>query len=94
MPQGCAITTKHKTAMKKLLIACLIALTAMAQTEPKVCKATKADGTNCKSTIIMQDGYCRVHSSSTPRCGATTSKGTACKMVVKETGDKCKHHTK
>ena len=80
--------------MKKVLTLCFVAFLATAQTEPKVCAATKADGTNCKSTIVMADGFCRVHSPLTPRCGATTSKGTACKMVVKETGDKCKHHHK
>lgn len=81
--------------MKKLLIAAMLcALTATAQEAPKVCKGTTAKGEACKSTIVMQDGYCRVHSPLTPRCGATTSKGTPCKIVVKEEGQKCKHHSK
>ena len=80
--------------MKKVLAMCFVAFLATAQTEPKVCKGTTTKGEACKSTIVMADGYCRVHSPLTPRCGATTSKGKPCKMVVKETGDKCKHHTK
>ena len=81
--------------MKKLLIAAmLIVFTATAQNEPKVCKGTTTAGNACKSTIVMADGYCRVHSPLTPRCGATTSKGTPCKMAVKTVGQKCKRHTK
>lgn len=78
--------------MKKFLVMCLIAFSAMAQQEPKVCKANTTKGEPCKSIIVMKDGYCRAHSPLTPRCGAPTSKGEPCKMMVKEQGLKCKHH--
>ncbi len=79
--------------MKKLLICGLIALSFAATAQQKTtCTATTTAGNPCKSTILMQDNKCRVHSDLTPRCGETTSKKTACKMPVKVAGEKCKHH--
>lgn len=42
----------------------------------------------------MRDGYCRVHSPNTARCGANTSSNKPCRMVVDKAGDKCRHHNK
>jgi hypothetical protein len=77
--------------MKKVIILCLLAISVSAQPKP-FCKGIKADGTPCKSTIVMVDSYCRAHSPNSPKCGAITSKGTTCKWVVSKQGDKCKNH--
>ena len=80
--------------MKKLIIYGLIALSfaSTAQQKP-TCTALTTAGNPCKSTILMQDNKCRVHSDLTPRCGAMTSKGKPCKIAVKKEGIKCKHHS-
>lgn len=79
--------------MKKIILFAALAITlaAAAQQRP-TCKGTTTKGQPCKSTIVLKDGYCRLHSPSTPRCGATTSKGQPCRMVVATKGQKCKHH--
>lgn len=82
--------------MKKLLFALLLisaTATVIGQTATH-CKGTKADGTPCKSTILLKDGYCRAHSPSTPKCGFIKKDGKPCKMIVSKAGDRCKYHNK
>jgi hypothetical protein len=85
--------------MKKLisivLLAVLCSMTVVAQPKPKLkCNGTTIKGDLCKSTILVDGLYCRVHSDKTPRCGAKTSKSTNCRMKVKTEGLKCSHHSK
>lgn len=89
---------KAKTFNTKVIIAWFIAvllslttLTSNAQDKP-TCKATTTKGQPCKGTILLKDGNCQAHSTTTLRCGANTSKNTPCKIPVKKAGDKCRHH--
>lgn len=70
----------------------LITGVASAQTSKPACKGITVKGQPCKSTMIMKDGYCRMHSPNTPRCGALTSAKKPCRMVVSKEGDKCRFH--
>lgn len=67
---------------------------AVSAQEKTPCKGTTTKNLPCKSTMIMKDGYCRMHSPNAIRCDANTSKKTPCKMVVNKVGEKCKHHNK
>jgi len=79
--------------MKSLFIALALLLSLVATSASKdPCKGTTSKRLPCKSTMVMADGYCRMHSPNTPRCEAMTSKKTPCKMVVDKVGDKCKYH--
>ena len=71
----------------------VIAMNTQAQTDkPKQCLGKTTKGEPCKSTIILKDGYCRVHSPNTARCGAMTTSGKPCRMPVNKAGDKCRFH--
>lgn len=76
----------------------MITLSLSAQQEPQKvvtkCKATTTKGTPCKNNAseILKDGYCRVHSPQTPKCGVKTKSGKPCKMIVDKQGDKCKYY--
>lgn len=78
--------------MKKIILLAAMAVSIAVAAQTKPCKGTTTKGQPCKSTFVLKDGYCRMHSPSTPRCGAKTSKGDACRMVVEAKGQKCKFH--
>lgn len=80
--------------MKKMILLAALALTLGAAAQSPTCKGTTSKGQPCRSSILLKDGYCRMHSPSTPRCGAKTSTGKPCRMVVAAAGQKCKHHSK
>jgi hypothetical protein len=77
--------------MKILFIALFMAFTATQQDKP-TCKGTTSKGIACKSTIVLKNGFCRVHNPDRVTCAATTAKGQPCKMVVTIAGDTCHVH--
>lgn len=79
--------------MKRFLISIvLFSLSATAQDAKRCAGMTKA-GQPCKSTFIVKGtDYCRMHSPTAILCAGVKADGTGCKMVVKQAGEKCRHH--
>lgn len=57
------------------------------------CKATKADKTQCKGTILQKNGFCNAHNPDAIKCAGQTAKKEPCKMTVKAKGEMCRFHT-
>jgi hypothetical protein len=80
--------------MKRLLLASALVLTSLVsfgQDKPK-CKGITKAGKACQSTIVMKNGFCRVHNPSAIRCGAPTKAGKPCQSIVKTAGERCRFH--
>jgi hypothetical protein len=78
-----------KTFTIALAFLCL-GLTVIAQNPH--CKATKKDGTPCRSTVILPNGYCPFHNPDTPRCGFIKKDGKPCRMQVQKPDERCRYH--
>lgn len=75
----------------------LIGLVVIAQNPH--CHAIKKNGDSCRSTFLLQSGFCRAHDTSNaiPRCGDSgglNSHGEPCRQPVKAKGDRCRFHPK
>lgn len=78
-----------------LMICLIMSISVLASDqEPVKCKGKTVKGEQCQNSPSKetQDGYCKVHSPKTPRCGHKTKSGGTCKLIVKKAGDKCHLH--